>query len=387
MKTYLLEKPSNRYYLIGSNQIEAIDTPNDEELRNIYLFGSSISVSAIPMPLKQDKQIIKALPFALEESLGSELDDTHIKYLSKQNGIAYSLILESSIIQELYDDKLNHSLAYLPSALPVSESSVSILLLNDTTCVKINKHYSYSIPKSLLEKSLYLELKDHTEKNSLTVYQLDEDAQSNELVIAQLQGLGLAITSGDLLEVTQLISSENPILNLLTGEYKRKADKKQTSLTKLKLPAYLIAASLLVGLTITTLETSMINKQTEGVQAASIEFYKKLFPGERVRPQLMKRQFNDTLKQTGSSNGSNLGFSGLLAKTALETKKLKDITFESIKYNSKNKSIELSLTCKSVAQLDKLKDQLTNKGLLVDIASANQSGSQVKGVLKVSHNG
>lgn len=234
---------------------------------------------------------------------------------------------------------------------------------------------------------MYLELKDHTEKNSLTLYQLDEDAESNELVIAQLQGLDLAITSGDLLEVTQLILSEKPNLNLLTGEYKRRANKKQTSLTKLKLPAYLIAASLLVGLTITTLETSMINKQTEGVQAASIEFYKKLFPGERVRPKLMKRQFNDTLKQTGSSNGSSLGFSDLLAKTALETKKLKDITFESIKYNSKNKSIELSLTCKSVAQLDKLKDQLTSKGLLVDIASANQSGSQVKGVLKVSHNG
>ena len=49
--------------------------------------------------------------------------------------------------------------------------------------------------------------------------------------------------------------------------------------------------------------------------------------------------------------------------------------------------LEASLICKTVNQLDQLKNALAKKGLSVDIASANQSGNSVKGVIKVSSNG
>jgi general secretion pathway protein L len=387
MKTFLFEQETNQYFLVSEDSIAQVDAPSESEARNIYLFGTNLNIAAISMPLKQEKQIIKALPFALEESLGSEIEDTFIKYISKHNGVAYSLIFDKKSMRQLYDETLNKTVSYLPNILPATNTSISILILKGTACVKINEHYSYSIPVNMLEKSIALELKDNPEKMGLMIFQLKDDTDNNQLTIAQLQSLNLPITLGELSEINkEILSPGKPPLNLLSGEFKRKSNKKKASTTKLKLPAYLIAASVLIFIITTKIETSKLEAQTAGVQSASIEFYKKLFPNERVRPKLMKRQFNDAIQQAGGG-GASLGFSSLLTQTASETIKNKDITFESMKYNSKNKSLELSLTCKSVGQLDQLKKELVSKGLSVDIASANQSGSYVKGVIKVSNNG
>ncbi|MGR6873901.1 hypothetical protein ACU6U9_16675 [Pseudomonas sp. HK3] len=41
----------------------------------------------------------------------------------------------------------------------------------------------------------------------------------------------------------------------------------------------------------------------------------------------------------------------------------------------------------NIAQLDNIKQKLSGNGLIVDIASATNTGKRVKGVLKVSKNG
>ena len=101
----------------------------------------------------------------------------------------------------------------------------------------------------------------------------------------------------------------------------------------------------------------------------------------------MKRQFNDYIKSSSGSGQNKAVFTELLATTAKEVKTFKNIQFNSIKYSDKNHLLELSLTCSSVNELDQLKQKLSAKGLKVDIASANQSGGMVKGVIKVQSNG
>ena len=388
MNSYLYNQSTDAHYLVSESGIERVDALAEGESSQIYLFGTTCNVVSVPMPLKQEKQIVKALPFALEEVIGSELEDTHIKYINRIDNNAYSLITSKTQIQKLYDNLEIEAVGFLPNTLPLKQEGASVFIIDGTANVKISNHYFYSVPCSMLEKSLHEQLTQNPGIKTISVYELSDEVGQNELLLSQLEGLDADIIKTGAQEVIDSINSQSiKSFNLLCNEFKRIKPKTSAKTSKFKLPLSLVAASLLIVFFSISIETSRLESQAKAVQTASVDFYKKLFPGERVRPRLMKRQFNDYIKEAGAGLSGNTGFTSLLANTAVETQAFKNIDFESIKFNSKSKSLEINLTCESVNQLDKLKDKLTNKGLFVDIASANQSGKKVKGVIKVSNNG
>lgn len=388
MNSYLYNQSTDALYLVGETDIDRVDSLTEGSNSQVYLFGTSCNVVSVPMPLKQEKQIVKALPFALEEVIGSELEDTHIKYINRIDSNAYSLVTSKLQIQKLYDNEEIEAVGFLPNTLPLKEEGVSVFIIDDTASVKISNHYFYSVPCAMLEKSLHEQLIVNPTIKTISVYELNNKASQNDLLLSQLEGLDAEVIKLGAQDIIGNINSQ-PIksFNLFCNEFKRIKAKTSAKTSKFKLPLSLAAASLLIIFISISIETSRLESQARAVQTASVDFYKKLFPDERVRPRLMKRQFNDYIKEAGAGTGGHSGFTSLLANTAVETQSFKNIDFESIKFNSKSKSLEISLTCESVNQLDKLKDKLTNKGLLVDIASANQSGKTVKGVIKVSNNG
>lgn len=389
MKTILFEQSSNTYYQLSNSGISKTDDDIETGERNLLIIDSACSIVSVDMPLKQEKQIIKALPFALEEAIGSELEDTHINFFKKKEGKAFSLIISKLIMNDLFENPLNGAVYYLPTLLPQNENKLTIAVFNDTACIKASDVDAYSVPLTLLEKALTSQLAKTNDLQGIVLYLAQSDAsKDNSLLKAQLESFGLNVEKGELNTLLPAISQPQlKYNNLFAGDYKRIKKTQSFKPTKFK-PIMITAAALIIlTLSIIKVQTTQISGQTEAVKQASLDFYKKLFPGERVRPRLMKKQFNDLIKESDGNYSSDAGFAKLLASTAEEIKSLKTISFDSIKYNKKNRMLEASVICKTVNQLDKLKNALTTKGLSVDIASANQSGSNIKGVIKVSNNG
>jgi len=122
------------------------------------------------------------------------------------------------------------------------------------------------------------------------------------------------------------------------------------------------------------------------VKTASKQYYQTLFPDETVRRGL-KRMFNDKLETASPDSQSSAGFTQILANASSQIRKNKDAQMQSVRFAANKGVLEISLLTNNIAQLDSIKQQLEKHGLTVEIASANNDGKRIKGLLKVSNNG
>ena len=199
--------------------------------------------------------------------------------------------------------------------------------------------------------------------------------------------MGLEITQVPYSDLQKHIRTQallNPN-NLLTGDYQVKISDDNKSQSKFNSALSLAACLLIVILGINLVSASQQNNLAGLVKNASKEFYLKLFPGERIRG--IKRQFSEKLEATSSSGSSDAYFTGILAQAASEIKKSKNAQIHSVRFTSKKGVLEVSVLTDNVAQLDGIKKNLEKNSLTVEIASANNDGNKIKGLLKVSQNG
>ena len=366
--------------------IESLNEEAMSELLNpIALFiGGGINVINTPMPIKQARQIVKALPFALEEQLANDVESNHLQYIGRNNGKAYALTLRHDIMTRIVEQCAPSKLYFLPLLLPVVSETISVLVIEGYACVRLSDLSAFSIPVDLLPLTIEKYLVDDASLQNIQISYAEEEVGLLEL---QLENMGLEITQVSYSDLQKHIRTQallNPN-NLLTGDYQVKISDDNKSQSKFNSALSLAACLLIVILGINLVSASQQNNLAGLVKNASKEFYLKLFPGERIRG--IKRQFSEKLEATSSSGSSDAYFTGILAQAASEIKKSKNAQIHSVRFTSKKGVLEVSVLTDNVAQLDGIKKNLEKNSLTVEIASANNDGNKIKGLLKVSQNG
>ncbi len=349
------------------------------------LIGTDCQVLNAPMPIKQARQIVKALPFAMEEQLANDLDQNHLVYLGRTDGKAYAATIGHHAMQQISTQHELKKLFFLPLLLPINENSGCIFITNGQACVRIDEFSAFSAPVELLSLTLERSLGDsHTDRAFNICFAQEPD----DLLQVQLESLGLQIHKQDFPSLfshilNEIKSSKN---NLLSGPYQVKVKKQNSSLSKFK-PLMSLAACLFVILIAGNwFVSSQQNNLADMVKNASKQYYQTLFPGERARAGL-RRQFRDKLETASPISQSSNGFTDILAKTTSHIRKNKDAQLQSVRFTSKKGVLEVSLLTNNIAQLDSIKQALEKNNLHVEIASANNDGKKIKGLLKVSNNG
>jgi general secretion pathway protein L len=391
MNTLLLNTSDKCYYQFD-DEFNLLQLESSEEISNksIFIINNSVNIISVAMPLKQDKQIEKALPFAIEESISSDLENTHIKYIGKETGQAYAVIADKGLISLFSENQTVSAISYLPDCIPTNPNSIEVVLIDNVAMVKIDKLNSYSLPISLLESSLAPILDSNKDIKSVNICDLSPGKKGiiDGLLVAQLENLDIEIKQLSHQVIAEALNKTDvKKTTLLTGEFKRVNKQSNAKLSKFKGVMILSIALVFIVFFIAQIYMAQTESKVRAVQQASMDFYKQLFPNEIVRKRLMKRQFNDYIDNASRAGQGSGTFTTLLGDTASEINAFKGIEYSSIKYSEKNQQLEISLICSSVNQLEKIKQKLTEKGLQVDIASANQSGNVVKGVIKVKSNG
>ena len=362
-----------------------IPAEGNEELKGALLLvmGNAVNSVKVEMPIKQPKQIMKALPFALEDKLAAEVEENHIVYTGSKSGDAYALVVDHALMEELSELGLKSATSF-GAVLPIEKGKATIAVFNDTFYIKTSDFYSGCLPVKLLTFSLEQLRKDESIGDELLLIEM---TPLDELQRAELTNLGFNLHERPAIDLLNLASQGiDKALNLLTGIYKPKQIKTNKQPFKFKAPIAMAASFLLVAMVGLGIQTKQTEAKVDAVKTASIDYYKKLFPGERVREKAFKRQFREAVGEGGASVGDS-SFTSLLAKSTLNLKDNKNIQLDAVRFN-KNKSIlELNLIAGNVGQLEKLKTELMAKNLSVEIASANQSGGKIKGLIKVKSNG
>lgn len=350
---------------------------------SLLVMGNAVNTVKVEMPIKQTKQIVKALPFALEDKLATEVEDNHIVYIDSKEGSAYALVADRELMEVISDKGLQAATSF-GSILPAEKGKTIIATHQETFYLKSNELYSGCLPIKLLSFTLEQLRKEDSIGDDITLIEL---SQLDELQRAELNNLGFNVfekSSSDLYE--SLKAGIPKALNLLTGEFKPKQVKANKQPFKFKAPLALAASFVLATLIGLGIQTKQTEAKVEAVKAASVNYYKKLFPGERVREKALKRQFRDAVGDGAIGTGGG-SFTSLLATSTMDIKNNKNIELEAVRFNNSKSTLELNLVAGNVGQLEKLKKELTAKNLNVEIASANQSGGKIKGLIKVKANG
>ncbi|MEH6344753.1 MAG: type II secretion system protein GspL [Bermanella sp.] len=348
------------------------------------LMGNDCNILSAPMPTKQARQIVKALPFAMEELLANDVESNHLHYIGRSNGQAHALTIQHSVIKNIIELHAPTKLFYLPMLLPIGPDNISVLIIEDNACVRINEYSAFSVPVDFLPLALEKHLsQDEGKQNVIISYAGDK----LELLELQLENLGLGIEQKEFSEVLQYIQSQTLMTanNLLSGQYQLKASGDKKSNSKIKAVITLAACLFALIISINLITASQQTNLAGLVKAASKEFYLKLFPGERVRG--IKRQFAEKLDNNTATAQGSAGFTQILAITAGEIRQNKSAEIHAVRFTAKKGTLEISIITENVAQLDGIKKKLEQKNLSVEIASANNDGKRIKGLLKVSKNG
>jgi general secretion pathway protein L len=383
MNTYLYDTQNAKALLWNEEGLRQLDGDSLALDGQVILLGNTASTVKVEMPIKQAKQIAKALPFALEDKLATEVEENHIVYLGSKSGSAHALIIEHDEMERLVELGVNSATSF-SSVLPNEKGRITLAIFQDRAYIKTDEFYSVCIPLKLLSFTLEQLRKDEVIGDNINLIELTE---LDELQKAELTNLGFNVQEqsyGDAFEIIR--NGFNKSINLFTGIYKPKTIKTNKKPFKFKTPVALAASLLIATLMGLSLQTGQLESKAEAVKQASINYYKKLFPGERVRERAFKRQFRDSVGDSSSSLGGG-SFTTLLANSTSKIKNNAKLELDAVRFNKSKSTLELSLIANSVGDLEKLKTELMDKALSVEIASANQSGGKIKGLLKVKSNG
>lgn len=352
-----------------------------------YLSGEQVLLLDVDLPTKQARQIAKALPFALEEQLATDVDRNHILYLGRDNGRACAAVVEHALMEKVSEAMPLECLVPVPMALPLKKDEWTLYLTEDRAYLRTGPYSGLTCPSPAVSLFVDRQLPEDPSTVNLTVY--TEDLDSHQLVIAQLENHGINVSSSEIDQVWTLLEDTTPkhVANLLVDSYKPVTPKKERKASFLAPITGLAAAAFVLGVSINVWQGKMNSHLASEVKSASIGFYKQLFPNERIRN--MKRQFQSKLKGSeGSVDTSGFTASlGLIGDALKSNKDFASIEFANIRFNEKKGGLDIDLTASSIAQLESYKKMLTNKGFAVEITSATNENSKIKGHIKVVQNG
>ncbi|EAT13452.1 hypothetical protein HF888_08140 [Bermanella marisrubri] len=351
-------------------------THTKTEAKSIWISDAQCQIYNVDMPIKQARQIVKALPFALEEQIAEDVDNLHIVYLGKEDGKASALVVNKQYMDGLFEHQIQHAY-YLPLALPFDKNSASLAVLNDQVLLRLSEFKAYSIQKEAV--GLFLQ-RFKNEFESIQVF-----GDLDELIKLEMESENIEIHQKTLDDLNQLIQSSRPNHDLMSGPYKVTIKKKNPKLDLLKTPLTLAAALFICAISINWIQAFQLDGKSEAVKNASKNYYEQLFPGESAGYG-MKRMFRQKLEE-GELVQNGETFTRLLSGIGNPISSMSSLELLGLRYNQSKATLEIELNAPSIAELDKLKKSLEQQSYTVEIAAANNQGGKIKGLLKVNKNG
>ena len=361
---------------------------NAQEEFIIIMAGQQVSLVGAEMPIKNARQIIKALPFAVEEQLANDINQNHLVYLGKQGNEARAAIVQHEFMSSLSAIPNVQTALPLSLVLPNKNDRWSIYLIGNNAIVRTDETSGFSCTATQL--TLYLEHAQSGEETG-TEQQIELfslPGEDHSLLTAQLETSGYKVeieTVGSVWQLAESTDKKHPA-NLMVGQYKPVPTKKKKAPSVLTPVIGLAASVLIVGVFANIWQGKTNEHLAKEVRKASVAYYKSLFPGERVRS--LKRDFKSKLG--GETNSGPVNFTntlGVIGKPLTDEASFKTISLQNIRFNEKRGGFEMDLTASSIAQLEGYKKALSEKGFAVEITSATNENSVIKGHLKVKQNG
>lgn len=346
--------------------------------------AADVLLAQASVPTANRQRARKAVPFALEEQLAEDVDTQHFALGGRSADGHWPVAV---VARSRMDDWLAqlHEAGILPDRLipeavllPLTPGAGSLLLEDGRVLLRDAPWSAQSATAQTLPALLELLIARNEAGIELNVWHCGGELPVwMEPVSAKVE----SCTDGALSVFAQGLAQPDGHIDLLQGAYSRKEQY-----GKLWRPWRAAAALLLVGVIVSGIQHALALRSLKAEAAALTaqigQVYTQAFPGGRVvNPRVQMEQQLKLLRAQQGGGGND--FLGLVAQIGDVFSTTPGI--ELIAVNYRDGRLDLELTANDIQTLEKLKQQLVNKGgLTVDIQSATSGADQrVQGRLRV----
>lgn len=361
----------------------------------VLIPGTQVLLKEVVFPGKQTRHLTKAIPYMLEDSIASDVEQNFFAIGKAENNKVPVAIIENKLMDYWWDQLKKCGIkADLLSTdilmLPFEESVWTLLLGRSTAWLRSALSEGISINQTAFEPVLET-LAENVELDfntlSLTVIDtqaLEESTFDEHISHLTLQGNDIPVNYRHADEsvfetfcLNYLSSNKHSLINFCQGPYRRSSSGLKLNFNWKPL-ALLLFLLLAVEITGGIYQKIYYQSKADEFRQQSVKLYKQYFPQDK-RIVNIKVQTRNHL-QLLSGLDENKRFLPLLYEVGKTLENVQGDNKNSIRltrigFDSKLGDIQLDMIAKDFAILEKYKQKLIDNGLKVDIGSA-VSGEQ-----------
>lgn len=344
--------------------------------------GTDCLLTSAKVPTKQPRQILKALPYLLEEQLVGDVEVQHFAVGQRRDdGMVPVVVVARSRIEawltRLGEAGLSPD-ALVPDAGLLPAAGATALFDGALALLRLDTFSLFALESELLPDLLALRLGEGDERPAVAVHGASE-AQAAELetLLGERAELSFEACYDPLLWLAG--HYDGTAINLMQGPYAKRKDRSE-AWNHWRPVALVAGLALVVNILALGIESWHLAREKDSLRQEIQQAYSQAFPGEPLPRDIAK-----TLKSrmSGQATGGSLGFLGLLQKLGEGFAQSTGITPTSLSFESGRGELRLDVNAPDFDALERFRQTLIAQGLSVESGPASDSGSGYNGRLVI----
>lgn len=389
----------------GQGPLESLTTVVGEDFQGRVVgvvAGESVLLTQARVPSRQYRQIVQALPFAVEEQLAADVEDCFFALGDRGAGDQIPVAVVNRDLMDRWNEQLS---AITPAVkVLVSESMLAAQPANPpaaellAACAVIEGdrvHFGWQggLAMTARYSDLPLLVSLAGELDTLDIQVSTDQVSQIAIQIGEIEALGVDVSVTEFSDHAFVIlcshyqnasdgtgkrqARVSPQINLLQGPYKI-AEKQSKSQSLWRSVATLAGIALVLHLLLTGLQGWYLANQSDGFAAQTQALYQSVFPNDRnVRD--VRRRWNSNLGESASAGNA---FIQLFATSARGLSGA-GLTLTNVNFNETRGDLVLQVTGPRSEALVQYAQALTAQGLSAEIGTISQEDSAVRGSIRV----
>ncbi|MGI2179129.1 type II secretion system protein GspL [Shewanella frigidimarina] len=343
---------------------------------DVLVPAANMTLTQIMLPEKGQRQALKALPYMLEESLATNVDNMHF-VVGPREGEQLNVAAVAHEQMQIWLEWLHHAglkvKRIVPDclALPLEQCRWAAMSVGSEYLIRTSEGGGVSVPKAwsafALPKLLIAAKPNDNESISVASY-------SDDIVF---EGVDINNKPLDLPMMVLAKGILNAPINLLSGIYKPKHEYSKQLLTW-KNAAIVVMIAIVLALANKGIAIHQLNNQTTELQAQSEMIFKQAVPGVN-RIVNMRSQMGSELRSMQGQGGGAVFFE-MLDGLKPAFSKVPELKPNTLRYEANRNELRMQVTAKTYGQIDTFKE-LVSKDYLLEGGAMNSSEESVTSTL------
>jgi general secretion pathway protein L len=362
--------------------------PNQDWLEDpnntvVFLPSQFVLMVSCDVPGRSAAQIRRALPFAAEEYVASDIEQMHIAHGAIKPGNPVACNIVSHEVMENWlacfkEAGVNPGYFIADAQMLSQDAGTTSVLLEGSMALVASNNQAANVDRGNLTFALNsLETQQLIviggELTDLELGQLDELPQVESIALSEYGALDYL---GDRVDQTTFI-------NLLQDRYKAVRPRNPQA-TRWRTVGVLAAAWVLVAFVGLIVQGWWAASEADRLEAETYAFYKSIFPGasQPVTLQQLRRNVGAKIgvKTDAGEGGAFVDLTAQFANVVGATNEV-----VSMSYAEQRKEVTIEVMLNSYDDIETIKTKLASAGVAVDVANAEEEGAKVRSRLRVRY--